>query len=84
MAEPRDSLIDEIFRDKVRWARAEKQPGVLSLDGFDLFATAYERMRGGIMWERPDATAEEVEKELQRRLDIARQLSERGIYRPVE
>jgi hypothetical protein len=84
MAEPRDPLIDEIFRDKVRWARAEKQPGVLSLDGFDLFADAYERMRCGVLADRPNATNEEVEKELQRRLDLSRRLSERGIYRPAE
>ena len=39
-------LIDEIFRDKVRWARQES-PERKFMDGLELFEEALVRMRGG-------------------------------------
>ena len=40
-------MIDEIFRDKVRWARQES-PERKFMDGLELFEEALVRMRGGI------------------------------------
>ncbi|EDY21229.1 hypothetical protein CfE428DRAFT_1522 [Chthoniobacter flavus Ellin428] len=76
-------LIDEIFREKVLRARASKQPGVLSLDGFDLFEAALELTREGIRGEHPHATNAEIEAEVNRRLAIRRRIDEHGIYRSV-
>ena len=76
-------LMDAIYRDKVRRARAEKVPGVLSLDGFELFAGAFERMREGVRFQFPDYDETQVEAELRRRLDIKRRLDDRGIYQSV-
>ncbi len=76
-------LMDGIFREKVLRARASKQPGVLSLDGFDLFEAALELTREGIRSEQPDATDAEIEAEVKRRLEIRRRIDERGIYQPV-
>ena len=39
-------LIDEIFRDKVRWARQES-PERKFMDGLELSEEALVRMRGG-------------------------------------
>jgi Rv0078B-related antitoxin len=76
-------LMDEIYRDKVRRARAEKVPGDLSLAGFELFDFALSVTRDGVRHERPDATDEEVEAEIARRLAIKRRLDERGLYQPL-
>jgi len=76
-------LMDEIFREKVLRARAEKDPDVLSLDGLDLFEFALEWTRDGIRNENPAASPVEVEAEVRRRIEIKRRLDEHGIYRPV-
>ena len=81
MNEPRDPLIDEIFRDKVRWARAE-EPGRKFMDGIELFEIAVERMRAGVRAQFPDFSAEQVEAEVRRRLDRIRQKDEHGFSRP--
>ena len=77
-------LIDDIFREKVLRARAEKVAGSLSLSGIILFEEVVERMRIGLRGERPEATEEEIESEIRRRLEIKRKLDEHGFYRTVE
>jgi Arc/MetJ-type ribon-helix-helix transcriptional regulator len=76
-------LMDDIFREKVRRARAEKVEGVLSLAGFDLYASALAFIRDGVRAQLPEATEEEVRTEVERRLAIARRLDENGFYRPA-
>ena len=73
-------LIDDIFREKVLRARREKRPGVLSLEGFDLHEMALRWTRDFIRSDRPQATPEEVEAEVARRLAIKRRIDEYGIY----
>ncbi len=77
-------LMDDIFREKVRRARAEKALGILSLGGIALFESALERMRAGIRCDFPAATDAEVEVEIRRRLDLKRRIDERGFYQRVE
>ena len=76
-------LIDQIFREKVLRARAEKTPGDLSLDALDMFEDALAWSRDGIREQMPGADDETVEREVSRRLAIRRKLDERGIYRDV-
>ena len=85
MDEPNEfqPLMDDIFREKVRRARAEKVQDELSLAGFDLFALALSWSRDGIMAANPQTSSEEVEAEVRRRIAIKRRLDERGIYRPA-
>ena len=72
--------MDDIFREKVLRARREKQPGVLSLDGFDLHEMALRWSRDFIRSDRPEATPAEVEAEVARRVAIKRKIDEYGIY----
>jgi len=74
-------LMDEIFRDKVRWAREEKRPAVLSLDAFDMFASGIGWTMAGAYSTRDGMTAEEAAAEVRRRLEIKRKLDEQGFYR---
>lgn len=76
-------LMDAIFREKVLRARAEKVDGVLSLEGFDLFASALALLRDGVRAQLPEATEDEVREEVERRLKIRRRLDEHGLYRPA-
>ena len=76
-------LMDDIFREKVRRARAEKVSGELSLAGFDLFDLSLAWSREGVKAEHPSASEAEIEAALQRRLAIQRRLDERDIYRPA-
>ena len=76
-------LMDDIFREKVRRARAEKVSGELSLGGIDLFELALLSIRAGVRHERPTATEEEIEQEVRRRLAIKRRLDEHGFFLPA-
>jgi hypothetical protein len=76
-------LMDDIFREKVRRARAEKVEGVLSLDGLELFEFGLVLMRDGVRSQFPEATEEQVQSEVARRLEIGRRLDEHGFYRPA-
>jgi hypothetical protein len=76
-------LMDDIFREKVLRARAEKVPGVLSLDGLAMFEESLAWMRDGVRAQFPGATEDEVNAEVHRRLEIGRKLNEDGFYRPV-
>lgn len=76
-------LIDEIFREKVRRARAHKNPAILSLEGFELFEFGLGWIRAGLRGERSDVSEAEVEAEIQRRLSIRRRIDERDLYLPA-
>jgi hypothetical protein len=74
-------LMDAIFREKVLRARAEKSPGILSLEGLALFDEVIERMRSGVRDQLPAATEDEVTTEVNRRLEIKRRIDEYRFYR---
>ena len=76
-------LMDDIFREKVRRARAEKLPGEVSLGGLDLFESVLSSIRAGVRHERPRATEAEIEQEVRRRLAIKRRLDEHGFFLPA-
>lgn len=76
-------LMDEIFREKVLRARAEKLAGVVSLGGLDLFESVLSSIRAGVRHERPGATDDEIEQEVRRRLAIKRRLDEHGFFLPA-
>ena len=76
-------LMDEIFRQKVLRARAEKLAGVVSLGGLDLFQSVLSSIRAGIRHERPSATEDEIEHEVRRRLAIKRRVDEHGFFEPA-
>ena len=75
-------LMDDIFREKVRRARAIP-PGEKMFTGLELFEEVEERMRGGVHHQFPDADADEVERILRERFARLRQIAEYRIYRPV-
>jgi hypothetical protein len=76
-------LMDEIFREKVLRARAEKVEGVLSLGGIALFESALAVMRDGVRAQFPQATDDDIQAEVERRLNIRRRHAEHGFYRTV-
>ena len=75
-------LIDEIFREKVLRARAQS-PGEKFVAGLRLFENVVIRMRGGIRAQFPQFSAEEVEKELYRRIERIRQVEDHGFFQNV-
>ena len=74
--------MDEIFRDKVLRAR-QQSPGEKLVLGFELFEKALVRMRGGVRAQFPHFTEEQVEAEVNRRIERVRQVQEHGLYSPV-
>ena len=77
------ALMDAIFIDKVRRARQTPMDQKM-LDGPRLFDLNCQIMRSGIRAQFPDFDEERVEKELRRRLAIARRIDDAGIYRNVD
>jgi hypothetical protein len=75
-------LIDEIYRDKVRWARQES-PEKKFVAGLDLFEDALVWMRAGIRGQFPHFTGEQIEAEVIRRIARIRQIEEHGLYQAV-
>jgi hypothetical protein len=73
-------LMDEIFREKVLRARAQKETGQY-VSGLDLYVVALARMRGGIRTQFPHFNPDQVETELRRRLARVRQVQEHGYFR---
>ena len=74
------ALQDAVFLTKV--ARARRTPMEEKiLDGPRLFDQNCEIMRGAIRSENPAFTPEQVERELRRRLAIARRIDEADLYR---
>lgn len=76
------ALQDEIFRSKVEKARNTPISEKLA-DGAILFDQNMQLMRGFIRSENPDFSEAQVEIEVDRRLQIAKNLSDRDIYRNV-
>lgn len=73
------ALQDAIFLSKV--ARARRTPINEKLaDGPLLFDQSIQLMRGGIRSEHPEYTDEQIEREVRRRLAIARKIDEAGLY----
>jgi hypothetical protein len=71
--EPTDELIDSIYAEKVQRAR-RNSPEQKFLAGGSLFDAVLERMKWGILLQNPSATEPEIQRELHRRLAIARRL----------
>jgi len=64
---------DSLFMEKVAASR-ERAFEDKFLAGGRLFEAAIERMRMGILMDRPGATEEDILREIRRRLRISRQL----------
>ena len=80
---PDRQLIDEIFRDRIRRARALPLEKKLC-GGVALFEAACHRMRDGIRWQHPEFDEMEVEQELRRRLKRIQAAEDFGIYQVIE
>ena len=81
--EPTKQLADEIFRERVRRARAMAPEDKLCA-GIELFEQACERMRDGIRMQFPSADGREVERILPQRIQAIRKAEDYGIYRPID
>lgn len=72
---------EAIYRERVLRARAIP-PDQKLVEGFRLFERACGLMKDGIRDQFPNATQEDVEKILRRRLEIARRLQDGNLYQP--
>jgi hypothetical protein len=70
-------MMDALFVEKVLAARQRSFDEKFLAAG-RLFEAAVERMRIGIMMDRPNASEEEILQEIRRRLAISRQLEMYG------
>ena len=77
------SLMDSIFIEKILRARRTPMDEKI-LDGPRLFDLNCSLARSGIRAQFPDYSDEQVEQELDRRLAIARRISDAGIYHNIE
>ena len=75
-------LADAIYADKVRRARGLTM-GERIDTAIELFEGALGLMRDGIRAQFPNASVDEVESLLRKRLKRLRQVSEHGIYQSV-
>ena len=73
------ALQRQILLSKAERAR-QMDPGDKLMIGPRLFDQVCERMRDGIRTQHPDFDSSAVETELKRRLDLKRQLDERGFF----
>jgi len=71
--EPTDELIDQMYRERVLWARAEP-PEQKLLDGPRLFDYACRISMDGIRMQHPEADEEKVQRILRDRLALGRKL----------
>lgn len=67
------SIYDALFVEKVTASR-QRSFEEKFLAGGQLFEAAVERMRMGVLMSRPDATEEEIIREIRRRLAISRRM----------
>lgn len=72
---PTPELIDDLFRERIRRARATP-PEEKLVDGPRLFDRVCKIMKDGIRMQFPDATETEVKEILVKRLAIARKLED--------
>ncbi len=77
-----NALQDEIFLSKVKRARRMTIDERM-MEGLHLFDRCMSLMRDGVTASHPEFTPEQVEKEVRRRLAIARRLDDAGLYRPA-
>ncbi len=80
--EPSRQLVDEIYRERVRRARAMTADEKF-VAGPELFEYACEITMDGIREQHPQADEAEVRRILAERLALRRKFEERGIYRPA-
>ena len=80
--QPDRQLVDELYRDRVRRARAMTADEKLAA-GPALFEYACEITMDGIRQQHPQADETDVRRILAERLALRRKLEERGIYRPA-
>ena len=73
--EPTNDLLDALYVDKVLAAR-QRAPEQKFLAAGDMFVGLVERMRMGIRMQFPNATDDEVQRELLRRFEISRVLEQ--------
>ncbi len=71
--EPTTQLVDQLFVDKVLAAR-ERSLEEKFLAGGNLFEAAVERMKIGVLMQYPNASDEQIQSELRRRLAISRHM----------
>jgi hypothetical protein len=74
--QPTQQLIDQLYQDKLRDARAAPFEDKL-LDGARLFDRSCRIMRDGIRMQFPNSSEQKVEEILRSRLHIARRLEHR-------
>ncbi|MFM9962790.1 MAG: hypothetical protein ACKV2Q_16390 [Planctomycetaceae bacterium] len=74
------SLQDDLFRSKVRRAR-QMTPDERMMEGLRLFDRGVSLMRDGIRAQHPEFDDAQVEREVHRRLAIAKRLDDAGLYR---
>ena len=75
--EPRQELIDEIDRERVRRA-AQEDPGRKLLAGAELYDLARSFSLAGIRMQHPEADEQEVRRLFRQRLDIGEKRAEDG------
>ena len=80
--QPNPQLVDELYRDRVRRARAMTAEEKF-VAGPDLFEYACEITLAGIREQHPHSDETEVRRILADRLALRRKLEEHGIYRPT-
>ena len=73
-------LQDDLFRSKVRRAR-QMSPDERMMEGLRLFDRGVSLMRDGIRAQHPEFDDAQVEREVHRRLAIAKRLDDAGLYR---
>ncbi len=71
--QPTQELVDELYRERVLWARAIP-PEEKLLAGARLFEDVCERMAAGLRDENPEADEATIQELLRRRLDLLRRL----------
>ena len=76
------ALQDAIFASKVRRARQMPMSEKLAA-GPLLFDQSMQMMRGAIQSEHPEYSVADVEREMRRRLKIAKLIDDAGIYQPA-
>ena len=74
--EPDATLMDQLFAEKVLAARHRSFEEKF-LAGGVLFDAVIERMKMGLLLNQPEATEEQITREIQRRLALSRQLEGR-------
>lgn len=74
------SLQDDLFRSKVQRARRMSLDERL-MEGLRLFDRGVSLMRDGIRGQHPEFDEAQIEREVHRRLAIAKRLDDAGLYR---